>query len=99
MSENTSSLIRQSVAVQASEPETSNQQRLSLLLPRRRLIRFPQNFRNAMNVIRPPAPYEKGVAQAIQIWNDLRRNLFLARQAHCDSLRPAANGAARVQFR
>src|SRR3977135_3537949 len=66
---------------------------------RRRLIWFPQDLRRAEHVIHPAAPNEKGVTQPIQVLNGFGGDLFLARQAHCDSLRPAANCPASMQLR
>ncbi len=50
-------------------------------------------------MIRPAAPYEECIAQAVQIADRVRRNLFLAREGDQKPFRAAANRPRHVQLR
>src|SRR5579864_1195001 len=67
-------------------------------LPGSRAIRFPQNFGYSQSMTRPAAPDKQGVAEPVQIPDDLTVNMLFPRERHRDPFGAPADGSAHMQL-
>ena len=64
-----------------------------------RRVGFPEGFGSARRVVRQAAPYEKRVAQTVQILDGFGRDALLSGEGDQQPLGPSANGSANMQIR